>query len=93
MGVPVVSLAGTAHASRTGASILGHAGLAELVAATPEGYVEKAVALARDGERLAALRSGMRSRLRSSALLDTQGFTRSLEQAYRGLWRRACGSR
>jgi predicted O-linked N-acetylglucosamine transferase (SPINDLY family) len=91
MGVPVVSLAGTTHASRTGASILGHAGLAELVAATPDGYVEKAVALARDGERLAALRSGLRARLRSSALLDTQGFTRALERAYRDLWRRACG--
>jgi predicted O-linked N-acetylglucosamine transferase (SPINDLY family) len=89
MGVPVVTRAGASHASRTGASILLRADLAEMVAATPQEYVEKAVALAGDGARLRAMRSGMRARLRSSALLDTQGFTRALEQSYRDLWRRA----
>jgi predicted O-linked N-acetylglucosamine transferase (SPINDLY family) len=89
MGVPVVTLAGASHASRAGASILGHANLAEMVASTPGEYMEKAVALAKDGDRLRAMRSGMRQRLRDSALLDARGFTHSLESAYRDLWRRA----
>jgi predicted O-linked N-acetylglucosamine transferase (SPINDLY family) len=92
MGVPVVAFAGASPESRAGASIVRHANLAEMVASTPEEYVEKAVALARDSSRLRAMRSGMRQRLRSSELLDAQGFTRTLEQAYRDLWQRACDS-
>jgi predicted O-linked N-acetylglucosamine transferase (SPINDLY family) len=82
MGVPVVSLAGPTHVSRVGASILAHAGLAELVAATPGEYEEKAIALARDTARLAALRAGLRGRVATSALLDRAGFARALEAAY-----------
>jgi protein O-GlcNAc transferase len=93
MGVPVVSLAGATHVARVGASILTHAGLAELVAESPEQYVEIALALARDRERLAGLRAGLRERLRASALLDAAGFARQLEDAYRGMWRAWCTSR
>jgi predicted O-linked N-acetylglucosamine transferase (SPINDLY family)/predicted SAM-dependent methyltransferase len=86
MGVPVVSLAGATHVARVGASILTHAGLPELVAESPEQYVEIALSLARDRERLAALRAGLRERLRASALLDARGFARQLEDAYRSMW-------
>jgi predicted O-linked N-acetylglucosamine transferase (SPINDLY family) len=34
----------------------------------------------------------MRARLAASPLLDANGFTRDLENAYRGLWREWCGS-
>lgn len=83
MGVPVITLAGPTHVSRVGASILSRAGLAELVANSGEEYVQKALQLARNADRLRTLRAGMRERLRSSALLDAQGFARSLENAYR----------
>lgn len=86
MGVPVVTLAGATHVARVGASILSHAGLSELVAETPERYVEIALSLARDLGRLAALRVGLRERLRASALLDASGFARQLEAAYRDMW-------
>jgi len=82
MGVPVISRAGTTHASRVGASILARAGLPELVAATPEEYAHSALALAADAPRLAALRGSMRKRLRSSPLLDAAGFARGVEAAY-----------
>ncbi len=85
MGVPVVTLAGSTHVSRVSASILGSLGLAELVAQTPEQYLEIARRLAVDVDRRRALRAGMRARMQSSPLLDARGFTRGLEAAYRGM--------
>ncbi len=86
MGVPVVSLAGRTHASRVGASLLHCVGLSEFVAQTPDQYLDLAAGLARDPARLAALRAGLRERMRASPLLDAQGFTRDLEAAYRNIW-------
>src|SRR6185295_9746706 len=68
MGVPVVSLAADRPFGRSGASILANVGLTELVAATAEEYVAKAVELAQDGQRLARLRAELRSRMRESPL-------------------------
>jgi predicted O-linked N-acetylglucosamine transferase (SPINDLY family) len=90
MGVPVVSLVGDSAPSRGGASLLHAIGLDELVAQTPDEYVNIAAALAGDAARLAALRAGMRERMRQSPLMDAERFTRNLEAAYRGMWRSWC---
>ena len=90
MGVPVVTLAGARHVGRVGASLLGRLGLGELVAGSLEGYVEIAVGLAGDPERLDSLRNGMRERMGASPLTDEAGFARSVEAAYRGMWRNWC---
>jgi predicted O-linked N-acetylglucosamine transferase (SPINDLY family)/predicted SAM-dependent methyltransferase len=83
MGVPVVTLAGTTHASRVGASILESAGLPQLVAGTRREYVEIAMGLAQDFLGRRDLRAGMRERMRSSPLMDGAAFARKLEAAYR----------
>jgi predicted O-linked N-acetylglucosamine transferase (SPINDLY family) len=90
MGTPVVTLAGGMHMSRVGASLLTHAGLADLVAADEAGFVATAVALARDAGRRAALRTSLRDRIAASPLTDARTHTRSLEAVYRGLWRDWC---
>ncbi len=90
MGVPVVMLAGQTYASRFGGSVLRNVGLDELIAASVDDYIERAVALARDRERLSALREELRPRMAASPLLDFPGFTRRLEDAYRQMWRRWC---
>ncbi len=90
MGVPVITLRGDRHSGRVGTSILTRANLADLVAETKAVYVEKAVALANDLERLSALRGDLRSRLRMSPLCDAEAFTRDVEAAYREMWRRVC---
>ena len=82
MGVPVVTLAGTRHAGRVGASLLHRVGLDEFVADDAASYVAVAAALATDPDRLALLRSGMRERLAASPLLDGAGFARSVETAF-----------
>ena len=89
MGVPVVTLVGDRPFSRSGASLLRNAGLSELIAHTPDEYVRAAVELTADRTRLAALRTGLRDRLRASPLLDAPGFARAIEEAFDAMWERA----
>jgi predicted O-linked N-acetylglucosamine transferase (SPINDLY family) len=90
MGVPVVTLAGKAHAGRVGVSQMTNLGLTDLIAHSPEEYVSIAVRLATDRERLAALRSELRSRLAASPLMNAPRLTSNLEQAYRTMWEKWC---
>ena len=90
MGVPVVSLAGSAHMSRVGATVLRACGLSELVAESPESYADIAVALACDQSRRAGMRANLRDRLRASPLFDHPGFTRKLEHMFRHSWEAWC---
>jgi len=92
MGVPVVMLAGRNYVSRFGGSVLRNVGLNSLIAETRQQYVDIAVQLASDVPALARLRSELRSRMAQSRLLDFQGFTRDVEQAYREMWRAWCAS-
>lgn len=90
MGVPVVTAPGTRPSSRSTASILATAGLAEWIASGHEDYVRRAVEFASDTARLAGLRVSLRERLRRSPLMDEAEFVRDLEGAYRGMWRAWC---
>lgn len=92
MGVPVISLAGKVHVSRVGVSILSNVGVPECVAQTPDEYVQKAVALAADRQRLVDLRTGLRERMRNSPLCDVAKFVGNLEAAYRDMWQTYCQS-
>jgi predicted O-linked N-acetylglucosamine transferase (SPINDLY family) len=86
MGVPVVSLVGERNLGRAGLSILNNVGLGELAAKDVDAYVETGMRLAQDQVRLAALRASLRERMRSSPLLDAEGYTRKVEQAFRDMW-------
>jgi predicted O-linked N-acetylglucosamine transferase (SPINDLY family) len=88
MGVPVLTLAGRTCVSRQGVRFLRTVGLDELIADRPEEYVRLATDLAGDMPRLAALRRGLRERMRGSPLTDPTRFTRHLEAAYAGMWDR-----
>jgi predicted O-linked N-acetylglucosamine transferase (SPINDLY family) len=90
MGVPVLTLAGNTHASRVGASLMTAVGLPELVAETPEAFVNIAAELAADRARLAAIRAGLRERLVASVLCDRAGYAARLGAALRVCWKRAC---
>jgi protein O-GlcNAc transferase len=93
MGVPVVTLAGGAPISRGGCSILCNAGLPELVAQSPEQYIQIASDLAADSNRLAGLRAGMRSRLEGSSLMNGKQYAADVEAAFREMWRTWCAGR
>jgi protein O-GlcNAc transferase len=93
MGVPVVTFAGASHVARVGLSLLSNLGLEELVARDLDGYVDLALALARDPDRIAAMRAGLRARMAAAPLLDGPGFTRDLEAAFREMWNGWCAWR
>jgi len=90
MGVPVIAKEGDSHVSRVSVSLLGAVGLSGLVATSDEDYVALAIFLASDTSNLEILRNNLRDRMRKSKLLDTKGFTRNLEGAYREMWHRWC---
>jgi len=94
MGVPVLTLEGRGVVSRQTYSALANIGLAhELAFRTREAYVEGAIALAQDRERLSALRASIRPRMAASALCRPDEFARDLEALYRGMWRAHCEGR
>ena len=90
MGVPVISLVGRTAVGRGGASILSNVGVPELVARTPQEYVQIAADLAKDLPRLAELRRTLRPRMQASPLMDAPRFTRNIEAVYRRMWRSWC---
>lgn len=90
MGVPVVSRVGRTAVARAGLSQLHHLDLTELAAATDDGFVAAATALATDLPRLSALRADLRFRFDGSPLRDGRRFARGIEAACRSLWRDAC---
>jgi protein O-GlcNAc transferase len=88
-GVPVLTLMGDSHRSRVGASIMTHLDLDDLIAATREEYIEKAVNMAREGERLRELRKAIGQRLQQSVLMNKTLFAQQMEEAYREMWQHA----
>ena len=91
MGVPVVTLVGRTVAGRAGLSQLTNLGLPELIAPSPEQFIEIAAALAADLPRLAALRANLRQKMEASPLMDAPRFARNIEAAYRQIWQTWCG--
>jgi predicted O-linked N-acetylglucosamine transferase (SPINDLY family) len=92
MGVPSIMLEGDSYASRFGGSTLLGVGLGDLIARSPDEYVDLAVNLATDRERLTELRRTLRERLRQSSLVDAPRFAAQVETAYRDMWRAWCAS-
>lgn len=90
MGIPVVSLMGNRYASRVSASFLASAGLDQLIAQDADAYRRIVDELVAQPEGIAAMRSSLRSRVRSSPLADVEGLVRRIESAFRSLWRQWC---
>jgi predicted O-linked N-acetylglucosamine transferase (SPINDLY family) len=90
MGVPTVTLPGETFASRHSLSHMSNAGLTGWAADDPAAYTALAVAKAADLAALAALRAGLRSRMKASPLCDAPRFGRNLGDALRRAWRAWC---
>ncbi|MDY0219607.1 MAG: tetratricopeptide repeat protein [Desulfobacterium sp.] len=93
MGVPVITLEGRTHAARVGTTILSNVGLEELIAGERNDYIEKACALARNPDRLAELKQGLRQGMKDSGFIDAVKFTGELENELYRTWIEWCKSR
>lgn len=90
MGVPFITLAERPSVGRAGSTTLAAVGHSEWIATTEAEYVDKAVALASDLERLATIRANLRPEFEASPWRAEYGFVRRVEQAYRNMWRHWC---
>jgi predicted O-linked N-acetylglucosamine transferase (SPINDLY family) len=85
-GLLVVTCAGETFAGRVAGSLLRAVGLPELVTASLADYESTALALAREPQKLAALKEKLARNLPTAPLFDTARYTRDLEAAYARMW-------
>ena len=90
MGLPVVVLEGTSHASRADVSMLNNVGLPQLIGKTGDEYVDIAARLAEDLPKLAELRTNLRGMMARSPNADGRACARNLERAFREMWLAWC---
>jgi len=93
MGVPTVTLLGEGITGRISASFLTTLGLTDLIATTPDEYVDAAIRAVGGLPQLADRRATLPDRLLASPIGDAHQYTRSVEAVYRSLWRRWCTTR
>jgi predicted O-linked N-acetylglucosamine transferase (SPINDLY family) len=92
MGVPTLTAPGETTFSRGGLSLLSTVGLSDFVATDLNSLANKAVEIASDFSRLAALRASLRDRMQRSPLMDAPLYARGMESAYRQMWHQWCSS-
>jgi predicted O-linked N-acetylglucosamine transferase (SPINDLY family) len=85
MSVPVITLCGESYVRRASSALMMRLGLNDLVARTPDEYVNLAVELAGNPSLLRELRLGLRARFFGSEICDVPGFVAELETTYRRL--------
>lgn len=76
MGLPLVTLAGDSFVSRMGVTLLSNLGRTEWIADTESTYINIALGLANDAQRLAAMRAVQRAQMEASPLMDEQRFAK-----------------
>lgn len=88
-GVPVLTLEGRNFAGRVSSGLLLAAGLDNLVADSPQAYVQYAVHLLNHRNALAQLQTLVRTKVKGSSIFNAALRARQLEQAYRTTVQRA----
>ncbi len=82
MGLPVITLVGDRHNARFGYSLLVNCGLGELCAFTEEEYIQKAVDLANDLDRLRDYHLTIRRKMEESPIMNDTIYMGEVEDAY-----------
>lgn len=82
VGLPVLTFPGKSFAARFCYSIVTAAGVQETICADLEHYVETAIALARDRDRLAGIRQTLAAARETSVLRDIPALARRLEELF-----------
>jgi predicted O-linked N-acetylglucosamine transferase (SPINDLY family) len=83
MSLPLLTVMGETMTGRMAASLLHSMGLDELIASDWADYEARAIALATEPERYAAIQQQLLTARESSPLFDTAQTTRAIEQGYK----------
>ena len=87
MGVPVLTVAGSDYRSRQGLGLMTRVGLPQFVADIPGELGSMVKEWSGRRPELADIRRGLRDRIAESEVCDAAGYVKSLETAYRRVWR------
>ncbi|WP_316369537.1 O-linked N-acetylglucosamine transferase family protein [Candidatus Thiodiazotropha sp. CDECU1] len=90
MGLPLVSRAGKSTVSNISTRILSVLNRQEWVAKDFQEYIEIAITLAMDTDRLVTIRQSLRDEITNSSIMDYQGVTRRIESALLSGWKQVC---
>ena len=90
MGVPFITKEGDRHCARVGMSLLKAVGLDDWIAYSDEEYVEKAVEIAKNREKLLETKRTLRQKMLASPLCDSKGFADKFCGALREMWKKWC---
>jgi protein O-GlcNAc transferase len=88
VGCPVLTQAGESFAARVAASLLTAIDLPELIAVTAADYEQRAIAIATQPGLLAQIKNELAAHRLTTALFDTDRYTRHLETAYARIYAR-----
>jgi len=86
MSVPVITLEGNTYHERVGTSILKHLELPELIAQTPEEYIQKAVDLSNDKKRRIEYNLTIKKKIENHPMSNHKMFVKSVEDAYEDIY-------
>ncbi|MEX0944418.1 MAG: FkbM family methyltransferase, partial [Balneolaceae bacterium] len=86
MGIPVITKPGDTFAGRHSATHVFNAGFKEWICNNWDEYIHQSVLLASDPVTLSDLRKGLRDRVASSPLCDSDRYAAHLEKAFRQMW-------
>ena len=86
MGNPFITFSNRPGVGKIGSSILSAIGHSEWIATSEEEYVQKAVKLASDIEKLNTTRGSLRKEIKLSPIMDHKGFVEKLEKIYQQMW-------
>jgi predicted O-linked N-acetylglucosamine transferase (SPINDLY family) len=87
-GLPFLTLMGQSFASRVAASLLHAIGLPELITSTQSEYEALAIELAKNPEKLNAIKTKLAANRLTTPLFNTPLFTKNLEAAYLKMYER-----
>ena len=82
MGVPIITLSGRSFASRVAGSILSTVGLDELITKNCKEYIELALKISNDENKLKKLKNHLSNSLNTDKLFNSKKFTRDLEDIF-----------
>jgi predicted O-linked N-acetylglucosamine transferase (SPINDLY family) len=86
MGVPILTLTGRSFPARVCGDVLLAAGLNEMLCTAPDEYVQKAVELGHNRQKLAAIKAKLADVRQKSLLFDTPKLAAAVEGLYEQMW-------